>query len=552
MKRKKLRIQASPLDTAKRKELVQRTRELSALLSVAEVATQSLDPQQVLDAALDKSLELLHFNIGYIRIFDPKAGGLVVRVARGLESPEFLSNTIPIDPKRRSVGNIIFATREPQVSSNIRNDPRFSHGFMARDGLVSAAFVPVMSNNNVLGLLMVGSPRYHKFSKREINLLMAFGAHIGAALENARLYDEVNKGKTYIENLVENAGDAIVASDLQGQILSWNRGAEIVFGFAKDEVVGKHVSSLVALDSPGEAGDLCETVAKRGFLRDLELQGRRRDGKTIYLSTSISQTQDHEGQVVGLLFIAKDITEKKSYQERLQQLDKLKSDFVSNVSHELRTPLTAIKGAVDNMMDGITGDLTDKQKRYLDHIKGNSERLRRLIADLLDLSKIEAGKVDLRLSRLSAHASVTEIVDLLANVAVDKSITLEVAHAQADLYAWGDRDKVAQVLTNLIGNAIHFTPMSGRVAVSIEPWEEEWIRFGVVDTGPGIRAEDATRIFNKFEQLEQANRKKTQGTGLGLAISKALVELQGGKIWVESEFGNGSAFFFTLPMRQSS
>ena len=174
MKRQKIHKKRLIRVPDKEAQLLRRTRELSALLAVAEVATQSLDTQKVLSDTLDKSLEILGFKLGYIRILDPAAGGLVVRVARGLSSSEFIANTIPLDSPHRSVSKIVFETREPYICLDVHKDRSFRHGFMAQEGLKSAAFVPIMSKYRVLGLMMVGSSKFHKFSRGEINLLHGF------------------------------------------------------------------------------------------------------------------------------------------------------------------------------------------------------------------------------------------------------------------------------------------------------------------------------------------------------------------------------------------
>ena len=270
----------------------------------------------------------------------------------------------------------------------------------------------------------------------------------------------------------------------------------------------------------------------------------------IEVALAVSPIKDRANNVIGFLHLAKDITEKKRYEQRLKELDKMKSDFVSNVSHELRTPLTAIKGSVDNMLDGITGSLNEKQARYLTRIKSNADRLARLISDLLDLSRIEAGKIDLRPTNLSLVALIKEVAESLRPVAADKLINLQVLSHDAGIKAWADRDKVTQVLMNLIGNAVKFTPQKGKVTVAVEKNGNEWVRISVADTGPGILPEEANKIFAKFYQIAQQSKEKTKGTGLGLAISKALVEMHGGKIWVETAGGQGSTFSFTLPARQ--
>ena len=165
--------------------------------------------------------------------------------------------------------------------------------------------------------------------------------------------------------------------------------------------------------------------------------------------------------------VAKDITEKKRYERRLKELDKLKSDFVSNVSHELRTPLTAIKGSVDNMLDGLTGDLNEKQSRYLVRIKSNADRLARLINDLLDLSRIEAG-IKLKRTNLSLPTVAREVIESLGPVAAEKLISFEIECPDDNLTAWADPDRIAEVLTNLLGNAIKFTPTNGKVTLSLQ------------------------------------------------------------------------------------
>jgi len=421
---------------------------------------------------------------------------------------------------------------------------------MVQAGLISAVWVPVMSKKRVIGVLVVGSKRLHRFSKKQIHLLMAFGSQLGVALENAQLYDEVSKGKAYIENLVENAGDAIISTNMKDRILTWNRGAEVIFGYSKEEVTGKDMAILLLEGRSKELEEIRNKVQLAGLIRNLEVRRKRKDGAIIDAALAVSPIKDKDDNVIAFLYLAKDITEKQRYQQRLKELDKMKSDFVSNVSHELRTPLTAVKGSVDNRLDGLTGLLNEKQSRYLTRIKSNADRLTRLINDILDLSRIEAGKIDLKPAVLPLVTLAKEVAEGLRPVAVDKLISLEVASPDANATAWADRDKVIQVLVNLIGNAVKFTPTHGKVSVTVERNGDAWVQTSVADTGPGIPLEEANRIFDKFYQIAQVGKQKARGTGLGLAISKALVEMHGGRIWVESEVDRGSTFFFTLPAQQ--
>jgi PAS domain S-box-containing protein len=540
-----------PLGTPYSKDQLKvRSRDLAALLTLSEVATQSLDIDEILNDTLDKSLEILGFDVGFIRTLDPENKSMLVRVARGLRSPEFLTGIAPIGTERRNVSRIVFETKEPYCCTDIRKNPIYKNRSMEREGVISTAAAPVMSKNRVLGIMVVGSRRLHRFRKREITLLMAFGSQLGAALENAELYQQVNKSRAYIENLLENAGDVIVSTDLEDRILTWNRGAEIIMGYSKAEVIGQHLTILLPPERFHELEEMRAKVEISGTLRDIEVRSKRKDGGMIYLSLSVSPIRDVEGRIVAFLRVAKDVTEKRRYERRLKELDKMKSDFVSNVSHELRTPLTSIKGSVDNMLDGLTGSLNEKQVRYLARIKSNADRLSRLINDLLDLSRIESGRVEVRSTTLSLIALAEEVAEHLKSLAAEKLIRIEVKSPNPKLTVWADRDKVTQVLMNLIGNAVKFTPQNGKVTVALAKNGDDYVQISVDDTGPGILPEEKNKIFSKFYQFANIEKEKPKGSGLGLVISKALVEMQGGKIWVESELGRGSTFYFTLLAQQ--
>jgi len=232
---------------------------------------------------------------------------------------------------------------------------------------------------------------------------------------------------------------------------------------------------------------------------------------------------------------------------RLQELDQLKSTFVSIVSHELRTPMTSIKGYVENMLDGLTGHLTEKQFSYLGRVKYNVERLSRMINDLLDLSRIEAGRVELALRPVSLLELVSEVLESLQALAREKSLTLEARYADLLPTIHGERDKLHQVLTNLIQNAIKFTPPGGAVLVESLVQDDQFVQVSVTDTGCGIQPKDVAKVFEKFYRGESTPT-DARGAGLGLAIVKSLVELHGGRIWVESVPGAGSRFLFTIPV----
>jgi two-component system, sensor histidine kinase and response regulator len=237
--------------------------------------------------------------------------------------------------------------------------------------------------------------------------------------------------------------------------------------------------------------------------------------------------------------------------DKLQELDRLKSVFVSIVSHELRTPMTSIKGYVENMLDGLTGTLSDRQAHYLGRVKYNVERLTRMINDLLDLSRIEAGRVELALAPLPIAEVVPDIVESLQPVGQAKSISIQHRHHGAPVQISGDRDKLHQILTNLIQNAVKFTASGGQIRVETKAIEGGFVQFCVSDTGCGISPQEQARIFERFYRGETIQVDQ-RGAGLGLAITKSLVEMHGGRIWVESVLGLGSRFYFTMPIASRS
>src|SRR5262245_1884811 len=231
---------------------------------------------------------------------------------------------------------------------------------------------------------------------------------------------------------------------------------------------------------------------------------------------------------------------------RLRELDQLKSDFLGNVSHELRTPLTAVKGYVDNLLDGVAGPLNDKPRHYLARVRDNAERLGRMVSDLLDLTRIEAGRIELLPQAVPLADVVSDAVEGLRHVAPGRQVEVT-TELVACPPVWVDPDRVHQVLTNLLANAIKFSPPGGEVTVSGGSDADGLVRLAVEDTGPGIAPAERERVFDKFYQVGRVEGERMSGTGLGLTIARHLVELHGGRIWVEDAASGGAAFVVPLP-----
>ncbi len=276
------------------------------------------------------------------------------------------------------------------------------------------------------------------------------------------------------------------------------------------------------------------------------------DGSVRHIHAQGVQTRNNDGELIRFAGTAQDITERKKIEEslleanqQLKELDKIKSDFVSTASHELRTPIAIIHEGISLCLDGIAGDITDTQKELLTDTLSNIARLKRLVTDLLDISKIEAGKMEIRRSSVDLCELIYKILKSYDSQAKEKEIHIKALLPDKPLFMFIDEDKITQIFNNLINNAIRFSKKGGCITIGVDE-QEEAVRCSVVDTGIGIAKENLPKLFSKFEQFGKAEGSGYKGTGLGLTIVKALVEKHSGQIGVESVMGKGTTFRFTL------
>jgi PAS domain S-box-containing protein len=363
--------------------------------------------------------------------------------------------------------------------------------------------------------------------------------------------------------IVESAPDAIIGTDLEDRVTSWNLGAENLYGFPAEEALGRVFAFHLPPDRARERAELVARVAEGEALRNFETVRARKDGTLVDISLTISPIQDASGTLVGFATIAQDITERKRTEEererllheledqneRLRELDRLKDEFVALVSHELRTPLTSIRGYLELVLEGEAGDLTDDQRQFLGVVERNAHRLLALVGDLLFLAQIEAGRLSLEVGAVDLSAIAAESVETARPIAEEKGITLTLATGPLALVA-GDRARLAQLLDNLISNGVKFTPAGGRVDVRVRGQRGQAL-VEVRDTGMGIPSEEQVHLFERFFRTAQATEQAIPGTGLGLAISKAIVHGHGGQITVASAEGSGTTFRVSIPIRQS-
>ena len=345
---------------------------------------------------------------------------------------------------------------------------------------------------------------------------------------------------------------AIFMLDPDGRVASWNAGAERFKGYQAQEIIGQPSSRFYTAEdiADGKPGRGLRIAAAEGRAED-EGWRVRKDGTRFWANVVITALRDEKGKLLGFSKITRDITERKQTQEALtkakeeaERSNKFKDQFLSTMSHELRTPLNAVLGFSDLLTEERYGPLNDRQRRYVTHIHTGGKHLLRLINDILDLSKIEAGRLQLAIESVPIDRSFAEVIDTLQPLADKKSQSL-VMTISPDLSVRADTTRFKQILMNLLGNAIKFTPEGGKIELAAHQLGEV-VRVEVRDSGPGIPVEEQQRIFEAFHRLRQSD-KGTEGTGLGLAITRRLVELHGGHLGLDSQPDQGSCFYFTLP-----
>jgi PAS domain S-box-containing protein len=348
-------------------------------------------------------------------------------------------------------------------------------------------------------------------------------------------YDEAVTEKKQTESVLRSIAEGLVVVNDKGEVILMNPAAEKLLGMKKEDKIGKPLlkdlkeEQLISLVKESSKGN-----------KEIELASQKRDTKKILRSSS-AVIEDEDGKTVGMVSVLSDVTKQR-------ELERLKTDFVSNVTHELRTPLATIQNSIALMLDKSTGPLTETQEKFLSLIKRNLERLQHLVDDILDLSKIEGRKMRLNPKPSSMESIINEVCESMIAWARTKNITIEKLIPNDLPWIQIDALRIIQVLNNIIGNAIKYTTQFGKITVEAKfEKKNKQIVVSVADTGIGIAKEDLSKIFDKFQQVGEKVWTDLGGTGLGLSIAKEIIDLHGGEIWVESEKGKGTKFTFTLP-----
>jgi len=363
----------------------------------------------------------------------------------------------------------------------------------------------------------------------------------------AQLYHDADLARTETRAILDATSEAIILVAPDRRFLAVNRRSEELLGVPADQALGRRFDELgdwvskIFADPDAFIKSVSGTASDESRQMTMIVTQRWPQARELELfSTPVHAGDD---AFLGRLYVLRDIT-------REREVDRMKTEFVSLVSHELRTPLTSIKGFADLILDGDAGDISGEQREYLDIIKQNADRLVALINELLDISRIESGRIRLNRQPLALTPVIESVADSLRHQIQQRKQSL-VVQVDPDLpVILADRDRVTQVITNFLSNAHKYTPEGGAIRIAAEP-ENRFVRVSVSDTGIGISPDDQKKLFTKFYRVDSSLTRSIGGTGLGLAIAKSIVELHGGSVSVTSQLGVGSTFSFTLPLTET-
>jgi signal transduction histidine kinase/CHASE3 domain sensor protein len=501
---------------AGRMEALERLRHLSAqvvgatsLQRLAEVALAGLQPEVGATRAI----------LGTAR----PSGDLVLRALAGFPDTGVADDIVKADDEIRHVlpvgslraGQVVGLADLEEVASS----PAL-HELVGRMGVRSLALVPLLSRGRFLGLLALCWTEHHQLDREQEALLGLAGNQIAGALEAALRLEEAERAAGEARAVFYAIADGVLLTDPFGRVTAMNRALEALTGWTEAEARGRPYAEVlpIATDQVGGPADLVS-----------------RYGRKVPVAVSSAPIFDARGRVVGGVDVIRDVS-------REREIDEVKSALISTVSHELRTPLTLIHGFAELL---VLRDMTaERQRSSAVEILDASRRLARLIDDLLSVSRMESGRLVLDPRPLDLSSVVERILSPFRAMAAKHTLRTKLP---ANLpVVWGDPDKVEQILTNLVGNAIKYSPGGGEVLVTVDQ-DGDTVQVSVRDQGIGMSPRDMGQLFEKFYRVDREEVRRTGGTGLGLYITKRLVEMHGGRLWAESWPGVGSVFRFTLP-----
>ncbi|RJQ41379.1 MAG: diguanylate cyclase [Nitrospiraceae bacterium] len=571
-------------DLVKRQQLAKN--DMGVLYQNGITITKAVNLKEVLDKVLKSALKLTETPAGSIALID--GDEMVMAAHRGL-SREFFKEQ-RWQPRKDGLTYRILKDKEPVEFQDTEKEPLLKGTKILQGGIKSLLASPLLLDEGIVGILYLDDFKPREFTERHKNLIKIFSSFAAQAIEKFKLMHELEESFGYLQGVLDDSQDMIATTDNKGRIVKFSKGGGRILGYRADEVIGRNAAEFYV--DKEERAKILEALKEEGAVFNYETKLQKKDGSHVDISLTISRLRDKAGNIIGTVGVSKDITEEKQLREKLKDKNKeleeltqsleekvlertrelekinrelrraneIKGRFIANMSHELRTPLHSIVGFSEVLLDRAFGDINEKQQKHITNILNSGKHLLHLVNNILDLAKIEAGRIELSCEICSLKDVTNEVLMVVKHLADRKHIELktDISHEVPNFTA--DKVKFKQILYNLLSNAVKFTPESGSVGVRTEkfingdlfPWAgkgQEFLKLSVWDTGIGIRAEDIERVFDEFEQLDPS--KATEGTGLGLSLTKKLVELHGGYIDAESDFGKGSTFNVYIPVVMS-
>lgn len=577
-----------------------RARQLDTLNDIGQLLGSSLDIEEVLQMVVRNAAQLLDAEAGSLLLLDDDSGDLIFRISSGPEAHRLLGLKVPAG---KGIAGVCFAENRSIIVNDAQHDERWYRFFDENAEFVTRSLIaaPLNARGRTIGVLEVLNHQQGRpFTDEDVELLESFGSQAAVAIQNARLFTMTDQAlQARIEELttlqyIDRQLNATLDYDEVMEVtLSWAiriTGAAIglIAALHEDEEVGKGLH-LLAYDGypeeivgpyasdelwPLNQGLVGETVRMGETILVKDVTRRPEYVEAVPgMRTQLSVPIRRENRVIGVIALeSPDPTtfteEEVEFVTRLadhaaiaidnarlfrevQLANQAKTEFVSFVSHEFKQPMTSMKGYTDLLIKGIGGPLNDQQQQFLNVIRSNVQRMDRLVSDLLDMSRIEAGRLRLEMSSVEPASVVEEAVQSFEQAITQKNQTLEVEVAPDLPTIYGDRGRLVQVLTNLLSNANKYTPEGGEISLHVDRWDVDgrsYVRWRLRDTGIGMTPEEMDRLFTKFFRSNNPEVRNVKGTGLGLVISRSIVEMHDGQMFVESEEGRGSTFTFAIPV----
>jgi len=526
---------------------------VETLYRITSQLSTSLDLDHVLNRALTLVVEAVGAEQSSVLMPNPQSGQLIHRAALGVESRLPVGGQPAHFSQGEGLASWVIKHRQATIAPNIGQDSQWAEP--EEQEYHSALAVPLLVSDQVLGALLLLHTQPEYFDENHLRLVEATAAQVANAVNNAELYNLIRDqtermGRmlktqqieaTKSQSILEGVADGVMVAGADGKVTLVNAAAERILELPRKDALGRMINEMLGLYG-SQAQDWMETVT--GWMEEPEtytageyLAAQLKIGGRV-VSVHLSPVL-MDDEFLGTVSVFRDVTVEV-------EAERTKTEFVSTVSHELRTPMTSIKGYADLLMMGAMGEMTDDQRNFLSIIKNNADRLTDLVNDLLNISRIESGRVELALKAIRIEKTISQVITTLKPRAKDKGLVLR-QDVPLDLpTVFADPARVVQILTNLVANAYQYTPTGGEVVVSARTHGDE-VHISVHDTGIGVSPEDQEKIFDRFFRADDPLVQEVAGTGLGLSIVKSLTEMHGGRIWIESELGEGSTFTFTLP-----